>query len=66
MAREPQYLQGFREASKLAIKTIHDEANDMNDPRAKRILDSAGFSLGIALKKAYRERSHDDSEAGNS
>ncbi len=34
----------------------------MNDPHAKQVLDSAGFGLGIQLKRAYEKRLSDNSE----
>ena len=36
------YTPGIR----LAVTWLHKRANEMNDPKAKQILDSAAFSLG--------------------
>ena len=59
MARQPQYLQGFREASKLAIKLTHEVAAEMNDPPAKRAMDSFAHLLGVTMKNHYRDRQED-------
>jgi hypothetical protein len=51
LSRSLPYCDGFREASKLAVELLHDLHAEMNDPHAKRVLDSAAFSIGNALKK---------------
>jgi len=56
MARQSQYMQGFREASKLAIAKLHEEAAEMNDPHAKQIADGIAFRLGVHMKQAFKQR----------
>ncbi|EAQ25941.1 hypothetical protein [Roseovarius sp. 217] len=51
MARSPEYVQAFRAASKEAVSYVHELAQEMNDPHAKAILDSAAFSLGVRLRE---------------
>ena len=50
MSRLPDYDRGFRDAAKLAVTLLHDEARQMNDPKARDILNSAGFNLGVYFK----------------
>ncbi len=50
MSRSTAYRDGFREASKLAVSTVHEEANKMNDPRARAALDSTAHLLGVVMK----------------
>ena len=51
MTRSAAYRDGFREASKMAVSALHQEANMMNDPHARRILDAAAFAIGILMKR---------------
>lgn len=44
MARD--YKLGFQHGIKWAIEWLHEEARKMNDPKAKGVLNSAGFHLG--------------------
>jgi len=64
LARSSEYLQGFREASKLAIQLAHEEADSMNDPHARRVLNNLAFHLGNELKRAHRNRSGETSDGG--
>lgn len=59
-SRSDEYMRGFREASRLAVKFLHAEADDMNDPKAKQIFDSAAFRVGTHLKRVYRKRTFRD------
>ena len=45
-----QYSQGYRCAMKRAVAWLHHRADEMNDPHAKAILDSAAFNLGVAAQ----------------
>jgi hypothetical protein len=56
VARNPQYLQGFREASKIAITLAGKEADRMNDPHARQVLNAFQATLGTELKRQYRAR----------
>jgi NAD(P)H-dependent FMN reductase len=44
--RSPQYTQGYRAATKDAIDWLHRRAAEMNDPKARDVLNSAAFSYG--------------------
>ena len=35
----------------MAVSALHQEANMMNDPHARRILDAAAFAIGILMKR---------------
>ena len=41
--------RNFDRGVRWAIKWLHEEAREMNDPHAKSVLNSAGFHLGTAL-----------------
>ncbi|WP_287013692.1 translation initiation factor IF-1 [Actibacterium sp.] len=45
-----EYERGYRDASRAAIAWLHDRAREMNDPKARDILNSAGFSYGQVLR----------------
>lgn len=47
MARSHEYTQGRRAGLKWAISWLHERANEMNDPHAKAVLNSAAFNLGV-------------------
>jgi len=53
MARVRQYIDGKREGTKLVIAWLHARADRMNDPRAKNILNSAAFNLGIDARRDF-------------
>lgn len=46
--RSEQYTQGYRAAWKDAIEWLRRRVDEMNDPHAKAVLNSAAFSLGAA------------------
>ena len=46
--RSPQFIDGYRAATKDAIQWLHDRAAEMNDPKARDVLHSAAFNLGQA------------------
>ena len=46
MARSPQYEQGRRSGVKWAVTFLHRRAKQMNDPRARAILDLAADLIG--------------------
>ena len=50
--RSHEYLNGRREAIKWAVSWLRDRAAEMNDPdpKAKQILYSASFNLGVNAK----------------
>jgi hypothetical protein len=45
------YKHGTRDGIRWAIQWLHERANEMNDPSAKAILNSAAFNLGNAAKR---------------
>lgn len=57
--RSPDFRAGHRLALRAAVAWLHAEAEAMNDPHAKRILDSAAFRLGGAARRG-REQDGDD------
>lgn len=46
MDRCPQYKQGHRAGVKFAVDWLHRRVEEMNDPHAKQILNSAAWNLG--------------------
>lgn len=44
------HRNGIRRGIKLVIEKLHQRANEMNDPHAKAVLNSAAFSIGQELK----------------
>lgn len=56
MSRSPEYTQGRRAGVKWAITWLHDRANEMNDPHAKAILNTAAFNLGADAKGEPKRR----------
>lgn len=51
MSHKPEYDRGYCDGSRFAITWLHGRAHGMNDPHAKALMNSAGFDLGLALKK---------------
>lgn len=49
--RSPDYRDGYTRALRDCINWLHKRADEMNDPHAKQVLNSAGFSLGNAAKE---------------
>lgn len=41
---------GFRDGMRYAVTWLHDRANEMNDPWAKAVLNTAAFNLGVEGK----------------
>lgn len=63
MSRNPQYLQGRREALKWAVTWLHARADAMNDPHAKAILNVAATDMGFDTREGKFpkvERKHVD------
>jgi hypothetical protein len=65
MSRSQEYTQGYRAAVKDAVTWLHQRSAQMNDPQAKRVLDSAAFGMGVAgafgaapFAIGKRDRSH--------
>jgi hypothetical protein len=50
LARSAEYGQAYRAASKKAVAHLHELAEEMNDPQAKAVLNTAAFSLGATLR----------------
>lgn len=42
--------RGWRKGSRWAISWLHKRAEEMNDPAAKAILNTAAFQLGVEAK----------------
>jgi hypothetical protein len=51
LARSPQFTDGRRNGIKACIEWLHAEAARMNDPKARDVLNSAAFSLGVEMKQ---------------
>ena len=45
--RETEYDRGFKDGLRWAITFIHNRALEMNDSRARTILNTAAFHLGV-------------------
>lgn len=43
---------GFQDGIRVAIAWLHKRADEMNDPRARQVLNSAAFSLGADKRRA--------------
>lgn len=50
MARCEQWRQGKRNGIKACVEWLHAEADTMNDPKARALLNGAALSMGMALK----------------
>lgn len=50
MSQMDPYPRGRRDGIRWAITWLHKRAVEMNDRRAKAILNSAAFSMGVDLK----------------
>ncbi len=42
-----EYERGHQDATRKAITRLHSLAREMNDPRARRMLNNAAFGLGV-------------------
>jgi hypothetical protein len=57
MRRSAQFQDGYRAASKDAVRTLHELAQRMNDPQARMLLNTAADDLGIRMKAtAFKTR----------
>jgi hypothetical protein len=52
MARHEQWQQGRRNGIKACVEWLHAEAETMNDPKARAILNTAALSMGTSFKRA--------------
>ncbi len=50
------YSRGFQDGLSRAATWLHEEADRMNGPFAKRLLNDAAFSLGIERKNLRKGR----------
>lgn len=48
----PEYDRGVRDGMRRAITWLHERANEMNDPWAKAVLNTAAHNMGVAGKDA--------------
>jgi len=46
------FKRGQAAGKRWAVTWLHDRAKEMNDPHARQVLNSAGFNMGVAAKKA--------------
>lgn len=53
------YKLGKRHGIRWAITWLHRRAREMNDPRARDVLNTAGFHLGVDAKDAHLIRLDD-------
>jgi len=59
--RSQQYKDGQRSALKWAVEWFHKQANRMDDPQAKAIMNQTAFELGVAKKEFLRKSEEKDS-----
>ena len=52
--RSADYTAGHRRAGRACIAWLHRRAEQMDDPKAIEILNSAAFSLGVDLSLARK------------
>lgn len=55
-SRSPQFRDGARWAIRRCIAFLHDRAGQMNDPRARDVLNSAAFGMGWWKSLALEDR----------
>lgn len=46
MDRSDDYRRGYREAITRAVTWLHAKADEMNDPKAKALYNTAAFQMG--------------------
>jgi hypothetical protein len=46
----PERAVGYRQGLRYAVTWLHHQANQMNDPWAKAVLNTAAFHLGVEGK----------------
>lgn len=51
----PDHARGFRDGLRYAVTWLHERANEMNDPWAKAVLNTAAFNLGVDGKSGTIE-----------
>ena len=51
-----EYQRGYQDAAREMITWLHEEAARMNDPHARRLLDSAAFTLGVRINTPEHKR----------
>jgi len=51
-----EYQRGYQDAAREMITWLHEEAARMNDPHARRLLNSADFALGVRLNEEENKR----------
>ena len=49
--RSQQFEDGRRNGIKTCVEWLSARAAEMNDPRARAILNTASFNLGVAMKR---------------
>lgn len=57
MSRVPEYYRGYRDAIMWAIARVQAEADGMNDPHARQVLNPMQFTLGASIERRAAERS---------
>jgi hypothetical protein len=50
-----EYRRGYHDGLREAIAWLHARAREMNDPHAKRILNTAAFHLGVEVADERRK-----------
>ena len=50
MNERDEYGRGTRDGTRWAIAWLHKRAEQMNDPHAKAILNTAAFQMGVEAK----------------
>lgn len=50
-SRTHQFIDGYRHAVGYCVEWLHQRAEEMNDPAAKAILNSAAWNLGNDAKR---------------
>ncbi|NVZ10566.1 hypothetical protein HW932_14975 [Allochromatium humboldtianum] len=51
-----EYRRGYHDGLREAIAWIHARAEEMNDPHAKAVLNTAAFHLGVEAAQKRRQR----------
>ena len=47
MTKKTEYDRGFNDGLRWAVTWLHNNAAEMNDPRARNLLNNAAFGLGV-------------------
>lgn len=60
MTQKPDYERGWQDGVRAAVTWLHNRADEMNDPHAKGLYNSAAFNLGsdasLKVQRKRRER----------